>query len=490
VQDYIQGLQMLGGILALPRSAQYAQEDVLQKRAMLRDTGLTEAEINKMLPDAPMGWLRPGEGVGGKILGGVGDVGALLSTIAGQPIGPPRASISELAAASKMRKEFKQQNAYEALAASVEKDDPTGAALIRAGNVDAYGRRSAAQLAHPPGEFGKSEEGLYTKLAWLKKNKPDSPEIPALEQGIKDYEARHPVPPPPEKKIPPAEAWQQRHDVMIQARQKEAGNYGYKPGTPEYNYYMQHGFGPPAGRGADKDLDYNYFFKQALAAEKQRAAGMGDVPNMDNVKTTADAAWQAYQEKHGSKGGTTPPQTPTPPTGPPQPPAPRPEAKAPAPSYNEPPPREPGTPTTSAPPAATSETPTSSPTAQAVQGLATAFRTEFGAGGTQLQPAELAGRYPEFWRAAGLEGLEGISSAQLADLLSDPTRIPAFREQLRAPQQQGAPEQGLPQMTSEKTGNPMSDAGVREFLALQAEIKAGATKDRQAQIAIRLHQLE
>src|SRR5262245_58110407 len=197
VQDYIQGLQMLGGILALPRSAQDAQEDVLQKRAMLRDTGLTEAEINKMLPDAPMGWLRPGEGVGGKILGGVGDVGALLSTIAGQPIGPPRASISELAAASKMRIEHQKQNAYEALAASIEKDDPTGAALIRAGNVDAYGRRSAALLSHPPGDFGKSELGMRAELDWLRKNKPDSPRIAAIEQAIAEQEKAHPPAAPP-----------------------------------------------------------------------------------------------------------------------------------------------------------------------------------------------------------------------------------------------------------------------------------------------------
>src|SRR5262245_44337503 len=202
IGDYIQGLQMLGGILALPRSAQYAQQDVMQKRAMLKNTGMTEDEIRNVLPDAPLQWLSPGTpgeptGIGGKIMGGVGDVGALLSTIAGQPIGPPRASMSELAAASKMRIEHQKQNAYEALAASIEKDDPTGAALIRAGNVDAYGRRSAALLSHPPGDFGKSELGMRAELDWLRKNKPDSPRIAAIEQAIAEQEKAHPPAAPP-----------------------------------------------------------------------------------------------------------------------------------------------------------------------------------------------------------------------------------------------------------------------------------------------------
>jgi len=167
--------------------------------------------------------------------------------------------------------------------------------------------------------FGTSSLGMRARLAWLKQNKPDSPEIPAMEQAIKDEEARHPIPPPPEKKLSPAEQYTQRHDAMIAARDKEAQNRGYKKGTDEYNYYMDWGHDPPARRTAT-DLDYDYFFKQALAAEKARAAAMGETPNMENVTNTADAGYKAYQERHTSKGGTTPPQTPTPPPpGPPQP---------------------------------------------------------------------------------------------------------------------------------------------------------------------------
>jgi hypothetical protein len=66
----------------------------------------------------------------------------------------------------------------------------------------------------------------------------------------------------------------------------------------------------------------------------------------------------------------------------------------------------------------------------------------------------------------------------------------AFAQWRAGQAQQGAAESALPGMTSEKTGKPMSPDGVKEFLALQAEMKAGTTKDRQAQIAIRLHQLE
>src|SRR5262245_30150267 len=173
IGDYIQGLQMLGGILALPRQAQYAQQDVMQKRAMLKDTGMTDDEINKVLPDAPLQWMSPGTpgeptGIGGKILGGVGDVGALLSTIAGQPIGPPRASITDLAAASKMRKQFSETNALDKLASTIEKDDPIGAQLIRAGDVEAYGRIRSAQERNKPGtRFGTGDLGTRARLHYL-----------------------------------------------------------------------------------------------------------------------------------------------------------------------------------------------------------------------------------------------------------------------------------------------------------------------------------
>jgi len=210
--------------------------------------------------------------------------------------------------------------------------------------------------------FGTSSLGMRARLAWLKQNKPDSPEIPAMEQAIRDEEARHPIPPPPEKKLSPAEQYTQRHDAMIAARDKEAQNRGYKKGTDEYNYYMDWGHAPPVRRTAT-DLDYDYFFKQALAAEKQRAAGMGDVPNMDNVTKTAQAAWDAYQAQHNAKGGTTPPQTPTPPQN---------EAATRA---RETPPEEGGvsrtvTGTTTPPPSTTSTTlPPPGPTAESASGL-------------------------------------------------------------------------------------------------------------------------
>jgi hypothetical protein len=119
-QDYVQGLQMLGGILALPRSLQYQQQEAEAHRKMLEGTGIDPSEVQSMYPDAPMHWLQAGDqGVGGKILGGVGDVGALLSTIAGKPIGPPRASVTELASAAKLRKGVQKDKAESALSAAI-----------------------------------------------------------------------------------------------------------------------------------------------------------------------------------------------------------------------------------------------------------------------------------------------------------------------------------------------------------------------------------
>jgi len=476
LQDYIQGLQMLGGVLALPRSAQYAQEDVLQKRAMLRDTGMSQAEIDKMFPDAPLGFLRPGEGVGGKILGGVGDVGALISTIAGQPIGPPRASISDLAAASKMRKEFKQQGAYEALAASVEKDDPVGANLIRSGNIDAYGRRSAAQLAHPPGDFGKSEMGMHARLAWLKANKPDSPEIPALEKAIADQEAhRPPTPPPP---LTPEQRIQEKLDAdrrlaaqQYERKRQQARDLGLVEGTDEYKRFMG---GTLAAPPRAKDTDY---YNKALEIVKSQTLP-GQEVDMDAVDRLA-AELQARHERFahppkdesgggGGRGGAG--------TGgpPPPPPTPAPGGA----SYGEPPPTG----------GVTSERVTTATPEQ----LAARQRLSTMAQQQGVDPRGLRETNPDLWAAADLSGTENLPAEQFYKLLADPVAFAEWRAgQAAQTQQQSAADQSLPEITSDKTGKPMSLEGRREFMALQAERNSpGVTKERLAQIAIRVHQLE
>src|SRR5262245_20242549 len=473
---------MLGGVRALPRSAQYAQESAEAHRRMLQDTGVDPADIKEMYPDAPLQWLAESDkGIGGKILGGVGDVGALLSTIAGKPIGPPRMGISDIASASKMRKQFREEQSLNELAKT--ETDPVGKALLGTGSMDAYGRYKAAQLRAQGGMgmFGTSGLGMRSRLAWLKANQPDSPDIPALEKGIAEEDVRHPIPQPPQPRIPPGEAWKERHEAEQQTRDKEAQNRGYKPGTDEYNYYMSWGHSPPQ-RAADRDLDYDYFFKQALAAEKQRAAAMGDVPNMQNVTTTADAAYKAYQERHTSKGGTAPPQTPTPltgaPTGAPPSPPPSPGSTPGPTSYETPP--------------VTSEAPAPAPgvTMATPEQLAARKKVLAGAA-TGMDPRTLRETAPDLWAAADLAGTETLPLDQFYKLLSDPVAFAQWRAgQAAQPPQQGARQGPLPQMHSEKTRKAMAADGVREFLALQTEIKARVTKDRQAQIAVRLHQLE
>src|SRR5215813_4641477 len=436
-QDYVQGLQMLGGVLALPRSAQYAQESAEAHRRMLQDTGIDPADIKEMYPDAPLQWLAASDkGIGGKILGGVGDVGALLSTIAGQPIGPPRMGISDIANAAKMRKQYKEEQSLNELAKT--ETDPVGKALLGTGSMDAYGRYKAAQLRAQGGAgglFGTSEMGMRSRLAWLKQNKPDSPEIPALEKGIADYEARHPTPPPPQPRVPPGEAYTQRHDAMMQSRQKEAAGYGYKPGTPEYNY----------------------FFKQALAAEKQRAAGMGDVPNMDNVTKTAQAAWDAYQAQHNAKGGTTPPQTPTPPTGPPAPPP----APTPGPvSTGEPPP----------PNASSQQITTASPEQLAARKNIFDLAQKQG-----VDPRALRETNPDLWAAADLTGTENLPAEQFYQLLNDPVAFAQWRAGQAAQTQQPAgmtgPE-GSP-LNKEFDYNALTPEGKAQADQIKADMQAG-----------------
>jgi len=520
---------MLGGILALPRSAQYAQEEVLQKRAMLKDTGMSDAEILKVLPDAPMGWMRAGPGVGGRILGGVGDVGALISTIAGQPIGPPRATMTDLAAASKMRKEFKQQNAYEALAASIEKDDPIGANLIRSGNIDAYGRRSAAQLAHPPGDFGKSELGMRAELEWLRKNQPNSPRIQALEKAIADVEANRPPPPPPpltpEQRInEKLEADRRLAEQQRARKEQQAKDLGLVPGTDDYKRFMG---GTLAAPPRARDTDY---YQKALEIVKQQTLP-GQEVDMDAVDRLATELRErherfAHPPKPGepAKPGAPPPagggQLPpgTPPAAPPEQPAgggalPSPPSQAEQQANARTkvmqlirPPGGRGTPV--APAVIAQQYPDlwatagltgmegTSPedlatylTPSAPSGDYTRARAQVqqllvpsGGRGTPATPAQIAQQFPDAWAAAGLTGKEGMTSEELRTYLGGG----APTEGAPAPEQQ----QALPRMTSEKTGKPMSEAGVREFMALQQEVQAGASKERQAQIAVRLHQLE
>src|SRR5262245_65809112 len=91
LSDIVTGLGMLGNWLALPRSVEAQQIQNEQTRALLTGSGIPDADIQAATPEPMLRWLSPKQGgFTGKVLGGVGDVGAILSTVVGKPIKAPR----------------------------------------------------------------------------------------------------------------------------------------------------------------------------------------------------------------------------------------------------------------------------------------------------------------------------------------------------------------------------------------------------------------
>jgi len=161
--EIIQGLQMLGGVLSLPRQIQYQHEASQGLRSQLAGLDLTDDQMNAIAPEPGMSWLGAGPGVGGKILGGIGDVGSLISAIAGKPVTPPRTSISDIAAISKLRQQKKQGESEAALqeAMRLGKTPEEVASLgVAAGSTDQALRLYSHRGDQPPwrGDPGKRAE--------------------------------------------------------------------------------------------------------------------------------------------------------------------------------------------------------------------------------------------------------------------------------------------------------------------------------------------
>ena len=460
IGDYIQGLQMLGGVLALPRSAQYAQQDAEAHRRMLEGTGVDPADIRAMYPDAPMQWLAASDkGVGGKILGGVGDVGALISTIAGQPIGPPRMGISEVAQASKLRKEYKEQQELAKMAET--ETDPVGKALLATGSMDGYARYKAAQLRSQGGMgmFGTSAMGQRARLAWLEANQPDSPDIPALRRGIAEEDLRHPIPPPPQKPLSPREQFEQKHAALMDARHKEATEtYHYEPGSDEYNHFMQHGYAPPKPR--EKTKDPSFYFNKALEIVKGQTLP-GSELDMGKVNTLA-AQLQAADEQflHPAKPGAPPPGG----------------------QEAAPPPPPPARPEETRGPVSSSEQPPSGLTSQRVTGatpeqLAARQRLTTMAQQQGIDPRGLRETNPDLWATADLSGTENLSAAEFYRLLGDPVAFAEWRAGQAAQTQQAeqpSPSslQGVQQQQRARNREDLTPAGQAEFDRLMGEVAA------------------
>src|SRR4029453_19343200 len=104
LDEIMTGVGLLGNVLSLPRQVEGQQIENEQQKALLKEAGYDEATIAKMAPQPRMRWLSAGQpGFGGAVLGGVGDVGSILTTIVGKPIKAPRMELSDIAAASTMR---------------------------------------------------------------------------------------------------------------------------------------------------------------------------------------------------------------------------------------------------------------------------------------------------------------------------------------------------------------------------------------------------
>jgi hypothetical protein len=264
LEDIMSGLGMLGGVLSTPRRIQYQQQQNAMTRALLQGSGIPQADIAAATPEPSMRWLSPQQGgFTGKVLGGVGDVGALLSTIVGKPLTAPRASLSDLAAASKLRSGFQQQQAKTRLITLLKDPNAKRSDVLAAAAEAGAG---AGEILRGYGATGPKAPGsLFAARVRLQGLDPNSDEYKQLKQAITDQQAREDArqaerdaaiekryhPP-----MDPGVSEQKRHEQQITDRQADAEKLGLQPGTKEYKDYV-YGYGaagkPPAG---PKPLSY------------------------------------------------------------------------------------------------------------------------------------------------------------------------------------------------------------------------------------------
>jgi hypothetical protein len=429
--DIVQGLQLLGGVLSLPRQVQYQQQASDALRQNLTGTGMSQSQIDAAAPQPGLRWLSPAnyEGIGGKVLGGVGDVGALISTIAGKPVGPPRTSISDLADLSKMRvakqKGDAEENLRKILADPNSTPEQIRAGFGATGNIDATGRVTSALF----GGANKGPTSIWSAQWQLDHMAADDPRRPALKQQIDDYQLHHPVPAPPKEDhyLPPDEAETQRINAAIAARRK-AGIAGGLTGEDLENYALDRHppqpAKPPADRPAtfkevvravsgemarenpDKPIDNDVLMSRSLARVKAYEATTGDkVQGVPALRAGPQGPQEPPMSRDvpGTPPGTPPPQPPAPTPGVPQrAPAPTPQTPAPGPQSGL----------------------TGAPASPQQQALAT-ITGQLQAG---LSPASIQQADPVAWQTSGLTGWETVPGDLLSQYLTDP----AFLAQLSA----------------------------------------------------------
>jgi hypothetical protein len=261
LDDIVTGLQMLGGVLSTPRRVEAQQQQSDIERQLLQGSGMSQADIEAATPQPAMRWLSPQQGgFTGKVLGGVGDVGSLISSIVGKPIAAPRASMSDLADANKMRVAHQKDLAEADL---LDKMTHGGtpqeiAALgIKSGHGDAAFRYLGRETgpAHPPGSPFAARvqlQGLDPNSDEYKRMKAaldadqaarDASSEAAATRAVDKYRQEHPDYGSPT---------QQQHDKFVQTQKDRAAVADQHPEwNPEQKaYYVGHGFPMPAAKPA------------------------------------------------------------------------------------------------------------------------------------------------------------------------------------------------------------------------------------------------
>jgi len=112
------GLKALGNLLSLPRQVQYQQQQAALDRALLKMAmpEKTDEELNTLVASPALGFLSAGgEGVGRKVLGGVGDIGTMLSSLMGQPLPAMRVDPGEAGSLAQLELKRKEIDREEKL---------------------------------------------------------------------------------------------------------------------------------------------------------------------------------------------------------------------------------------------------------------------------------------------------------------------------------------------------------------------------------------
>jgi hypothetical protein len=321
LNEIVTGLGLLGNVLSLPRQVQAQQIGNEQTRALLEGSGLPPELIKTATPEPMLRWLSPQQGgFTGKVLGGVGDVGSILSTVVGKPVKAPRMELSDLAAASKLRSGHAEELAKRRLG-DVIMDPKSTPRDIAAASIAAGNTSDALRLLRPGGE--RPPASVLGLRSAIESMGPDDPRRPAYQRALDDQLAyqreqdelanrRITERQPPH--YDPAETERMRHEQIMKNRAADAAERGYKPGTSEYEYYMAYGHprverAPKAEKTLDEYIEDENRRRTALARDPRTKKEIPDEPVETTARRNMENARKAATEQ---KAGAPVPPPPSP----------------------------------------------------------------------------------------------------------------------------------------------------------------------------------